>query len=307
MKTRFEILLPTYNGERFLPELLDSCLQWPDVALSARDDGSHDGTAGILRQYRDRRPERMRVDAGGNLGVKKNVSWLLERLEAPYFLLADQDDVWEADKLPRLHSAMRDLEERRGKDVPLLVWSDASLIDAAGEQTHTSFFSASGLPASWCDAFRHSLVISNAAGCTFLGNRALAQAAVPIPAAAYMHDWWLLLVAQAIGDIAVVDAPLVRYRQHGGNVLGAGADGTSFLAKVRGGLDRSRGNVAKTQEQAGELLRRNGDTMPEPARDLCRAWATMPELCRCAKIKRCLEYGFEKAGLVRRLLLWTTV
>jgi glycosyltransferase involved in cell wall biosynthesis len=304
MQAQFTILLPTFNGAPFLPELLDSCLQWPEVALFARDDGSRDGTRDLLRGYENKHPGRVRLAAGKNLGVKANVAWLLERLDSPYFLLADQDDIWERDKLPKLHSAMHTLEQRHGKDTPLLVWSDACLVDGQGKVLHPSLFAATGLPASWCGEFRHSLVISNAAGCTMLGNLALARAAVPIPSATYMHDWWILLVAQALGHTSVVDEALVRYRQHRGNLLGAGTGWKALCAKARNGLAASRRKLASTQLQAQELLQRHGHAMDREKRELCRAWAAMPGLSRHARIRTCLDLGFEKPGLLRCLAFW---
>ena len=54
MKTRVQILLSTYNGEKFLEEQLESILnQKGDFSLKilVRDDGSRDGTLEILEKY----------------------------------------------------------------------------------------------------------------------------------------------------------------------------------------------------------------------------------------------------------------
>jgi hypothetical protein len=66
------------------------------------------------------------------------------------------------------------------------------------------------------------IVFSNTVtGCTALLNAPLARKALPIPAAAMMHDWWLALVAAAFGQIVFEPGKLVKYRQHGRNTLGA--------------------------------------------------------------------------------------
>lgn len=307
MNVEYEILLPTFNGETFLPELIDSCFQLGKVSLSIRDDGSTDHTAALLWQFARAAPEKMQITLGENLGVKANVSWLLERVQAPYFLLADQDDVWEKEKLNRLSAAMRGLETHFGTHVPLLVWSDASLIDEQGKLLHPSFFAASGVPASWCEEFRHSLIISNAAGCTMLGNRALARCAVPIPEECYMHDWWILLVAQALGHIAVVDEPLVRYRQHKNNIFGANVGRKNMLEKIKKGISASHKNVLSTQTQARAFFDRYSSWMRHEEKKLCHAWAHMADKSKISRLRACLKMGFKKPGFSRDLAFWAVL
>ena len=49
------ILLSTYNGEKYLPELLESVLAQKNIYVDilARDDGSTDKTVEILKKYED--------------------------------------------------------------------------------------------------------------------------------------------------------------------------------------------------------------------------------------------------------------
>ena len=58
-----EILLATYNGERFLREQIDSLLaqDYENIRVLARDDGSSDGTVEILQQYAERVPDRFQL------------------------------------------------------------------------------------------------------------------------------------------------------------------------------------------------------------------------------------------------------
>ena len=60
---RIEILLSTWNGEKYLPELLDSLLgqEYEDCHITARDDGSSDSTAAILKTYTEKAPEKISV------------------------------------------------------------------------------------------------------------------------------------------------------------------------------------------------------------------------------------------------------
>src|SRR5690606_34530724 len=71
------------------------------------------------------------------------------------------------------------------------------------------------------NGFARMLVSNTVTGCTSLFNEKLARTATPVPNDAVMHDWWLALVASALGAIHTIEEPLLDYRQHGGNTLGA--------------------------------------------------------------------------------------
>jgi hypothetical protein len=52
-------------------------------------------------------------------------------------------------------------------------------------------------------------------------NQALAEKCMPVPETAIMHDWWLALTAAAFGKLVFLDQPLIHYRQHQNNTIGA--------------------------------------------------------------------------------------
>src|ERR1700734_3871762 len=91
-----EVLLATYNGERFLREQIDSIIgqDYENIYRLARDDGSRDGTVEILNEYAQRFPERFRVmpasAAAG--GPKANFLLLMKASTADYICFSDQDD-----------------------------------------------------------------------------------------------------------------------------------------------------------------------------------------------------------------------
>src|SRR5215467_3608829 len=92
-----EVLLATFNGERFLREQIDSVLaqDYPNLRVLARDDGSTDGTLDILREYQLRFPDRFRLlpidqPAGS---AKGNFLKLMQAASANYLCFCDQDDV----------------------------------------------------------------------------------------------------------------------------------------------------------------------------------------------------------------------
>lgn len=97
-----QVLLSTYNGETYLEEQIESILNQKDVnvRLLVRDDGSIDGTADILRMYATT-CENVFYYRGENSGVVASYFRLFETSDSDvdFYALADQDDVWEPDKL----------------------------------------------------------------------------------------------------------------------------------------------------------------------------------------------------------------
>jgi len=224
------VVLPTYNGVAYLEAQLASIhvqtLRPARVLL--RDDGSSDGTVALISQLQRRYGAWLELlPANGNLGCAANVSWLLEATTAPYVALADQDDLWLPRKLEQALAVIQRLEARLGSETPLLVHSDLELVDGQAQLLGCRYWHHQRL-----DPQRTALAdlafTNVVTGCTALCNRALLEKALPIPAEALMHDWWLALVASAFGQIALVAQPGVLYRQHGGNVLGAQGLGWAY-------------------------------------------------------------------------------
>jgi glycosyltransferase involved in cell wall biosynthesis len=230
------ILLPTYNGARYLAEQLDSLLSQThtDWRALVRDDGSSDDTLTVLQRYVQAHPDRFELvqDGLGNLGVKRNVSALLgralQRMAQPslssqrcWIALADQDDVWLPHKLSHQLLAMQRLEEAH-PTAPCLVHSDLRVVNEQLLTMADSMAAFNGLRMH-AIGLGPQLVSNTLTGCTALMNPALVQLALPIPDEAIMHDWWLSLVASAFGQRHYMAEPLVLYRQHSANTVGAKA------------------------------------------------------------------------------------
>lgn len=297
-----DILLPTYNGERFLRELMDSLLAQKDVAtrIIVRDDASSDTTLETVWSYA--RHASIVIHSGSQIGVVGNVDRLLALSEqegkAHYFALCDQDDVWYPYKLDISMQAMRLLESRHGKEVPLLVCSDARCVDARGHPLHPSFLHRLGLSADWGDDLRKVLVMSHVLGCSCLGNTALRRQALPIPSGEdiFMHDWWLLLVATCFGAVQCIGQALLDYRQHSANTLGVRGQGTLLQRLMLG-----RENTGRSQRQARTFLERYAHRLNISQSRTVYAWAHMPERPWWLRRWLCWRHGFAKPGLARLL------
>lgn len=198
------VLLATYNGARFLPELLDSLrAQTHPWRLLWRDDGSTDATVALMRAFGG-----TRLPGGERLGVLGGFLALLRAAEGPV-AFCDQDDVWLPEKLARGGAAV-------AGDGPVLYCARQVLVDGALRRIGESeVIRHAGFPAA--------LTQNIAAGCTIVMNEAARRlVAASRPPASTLHDWWsYLLVAAAGGKIVCDTTPCVLYRQHGGNVVGA--------------------------------------------------------------------------------------
>ena len=99
---KIDILMATYNGEKYLAEQIDSiiCQTYKNWNLLIRDDGSSDNTFKILKEY-EKKDDRIKIikDKKGNLGIAKNFEELLKISSSELIMFSDQDDVWKKDKI----------------------------------------------------------------------------------------------------------------------------------------------------------------------------------------------------------------
>ncbi len=304
-----EIALATYNSERFLPEQLDSLFAQSvqNFVLLVADDGSSDGTMDIVADYANRFPERIRVVARDPqpLGPLGNFARLIDAASADYLMFCDHDDVWLPDKIALSLARMAELENARGRATPLLVHSDLVVVDERLGTLSPSLFAYARIDPSRNGVV--SLLTRNVVtGCTVLANRALYQAARPVPAQATMHDHWLALVASSLGGITWLDEPTILYRQHGRNAIGVSSPVHASLAqRIRKALRNDERHLVmwRQSRQAAALLERCGDRMNADARRGTEAYARLgstPPWRRLGSLKR---GGLTAPGPLRDLAL----
>lgn len=221
------VIMATYNGEKYLPEQLESLFRQENVELSilVRDDHSKDGTQMLLDQYQN--AGKLTWYTGEHLNVSKGFFDLMKKagqLESDYIAFCDQDDVWDDNKL----SIAVEHLEGSSPDTPALYYCGQRLVD--GELNfladHTLNDKRSLLT---------RFVLSDFAGCTGVFNRALLQEVLCYePEYMLMHDTWVLKVCLATGGSVFVDPrPHMSYRQHGGNTVGLGRSLPAYLKQVR--------------------------------------------------------------------------
>lgn len=314
MTTCVDILCSAYQAAAFIDETLDSAVRQThrDWRLWVRDDASRDDTADRVAAWAARDPRIRLVHRGApNLGVVAGFASLLEQLPADTRWVAclDADDVWRTDRLACSLAAGQRHEAVAGVGRPLLVHSDATLIDAAGRPLAASYWARAGLRPDRA-AVTEVAIQNVATSSTLLMNRALVDRLRPMPTTGpFSPDWWCTLTAAAFGDIVALDAPLMAYRQHTGNDVGAtqgGIRGLSDLAirvrRVRSSGDRLRRDVGRTAGQAGAFARRYADVLPAAAVAHLTAVAALPTLPFWARKVALARYRLVREhGLLRNL------
>ena len=219
------ILMSTYNGESYLQEQLDSILAqtYTDWRLFVRDDGSCDKTRNILAEYTLKDARITVVTDDKNMGAKYSFMWLLENNgDAHYIAFADQDDVWDANKLELCMETMQQAEQRF-PDSPIVVHSDLRVVDEQLRVIASSFWQYSNIRPDLLDRNIHYMAIcTSVTGCAMLFNRAARTCALPMAKSAYMHDLWIAQrTLLAGGHIIPIYQTPIAYRQHHANLLGA--------------------------------------------------------------------------------------
>ena len=305
-----QVLLATYNGERFLAEQIDSILaqDYPNLSILARDDGSTDGTPTLLERYAARYPHRFtRMPPSPPSGdAKWNFLHLMQAATADYLCLADQDDVWLPAKVTQSMQAMARLERQHGKPTPLLVFTDLRVVDQGLNEKYASFWRHQRIDPRSIHSFRRLLTQNVVTGCTALMNAGLCRLATRMPPEAYMHDWWIALVAAAFGAADYLPHATVAYRQHSHNVLGAVEHGRGNLVPRFRFHTLRRRQWETTERQAEGMLHVYGSELAPAKRALLQAYLrceTSPY--RLVRTGTLLWHRFFQKGLRPNLaILW---
>ncbi len=193
--------IPTYNGEKFLKQQLESILpqlsEGDEVIVS--DDSSTDNTIGVLRSFSD---SRIIILENQHFSSPVfNLENALKHAQGDYIFLADQDDIWEK---PKVKEMLQILESH------LLVISDGTVISETGEELHASIFallnSGNGL--------LKNLYKNTYMGCCIAFRRELLKYILPFPPKIAMHDMWIGLNAEIYGTSFFHSKELIRYRRH---------------------------------------------------------------------------------------------
>lgn len=208
------VLMSSYNGEKYIEEQIHSIFKQEgkyEIELIIRDDGSQDETVNIIKKLAHIYDIKLIRD-GKNMGPAYSFMELLKESPiADYYAFVDQDDIWYECKLNTL------INEMSINQIPKLCFSNATLIDDNNGEIGMVYkaIPSVDLLSVACGG--------GILGCTIMFNYALASYFIDreIPEKIIMHDMYVSIVCKAIGgEIAYINCPTVKYRQHHSNVVG---------------------------------------------------------------------------------------
>lgn len=253
-----QILLSTYNGEKYIRIQLDSLLAqtYQDFKVLIRDDGSLDKTREILEEY-VQRDSRISWYGLENRGVVESFFDLMKHadLTCDYFAFADQDDEWLPEKLEKAIEVLQAI----GSAEIALYCSDKIIVDEELKPLDVRVTRDIRKP-----SFGNALVQGICTGCTAAWNRNLMEVLmghIPIQIEnVLMHDWWLYMVASCLGTVYYDDHAYIRYRQHQRNKIGAMITRRQLLFYRLKQLNKPRGEIYR---QVKEFVTAFGREMSE--------------------------------------------
>jgi len=216
------IALCTFNGERYIEELLDSLAGQKHLPaeLVVCDDRSTDGTVGLIEAFAELAPFPVKLHIGHRQrGPTENFQWAISLCEGDLISLCDQDDVWLSHKLARAVDAFRATPEIGFSFSDAELVSDdlaplgRSLWDAVGFKPHFREQALAG------DLVRLLVRFTFVTGATMVFRSDLREVLSPMPHN-WHHDAWIALLGTFLRPYAVIDEQLMLYRSHGDQAVG---------------------------------------------------------------------------------------
>lgn len=237
------IAMATYNGDKYLSTQLNSILTqtYTNIEIIIVDDASTDKTIQIICEYQLKYNNRIKlIQNQSNLGVVRSFSKAIDTCVGEFIALSDQDDIWFTDKLSLLINNIGEA---------LLIHSDAIVVKDNGELISCSHRRYSRLNSS--KYFVDYLLGNNVTGCCAMFRRSFWEQIRPIPEDFYVHDHYLALMTSFYHGIKYYPKPLVYYRQHVSNTIGAKTKDYGVfikqLHKIKHSMIALSGNIMLTE------------------------------------------------------------
>lgn len=250
------VALCTHNGAKFISAQLESIAaqsRLPDELIIC-DDDSRDSTLDLVRRFAATALFAVCVHANPrNLGSTKNFEQAMGMCQGDVIILCDQDDIWRPDKLLRIETFLAAAPEMAA------VFSDADMVDAELRPLGYRLWQSLRLT-----RFQQNRIRNGAAAKVLLKHNVVAGATLafrsqfrarllPIPDD-WVHDGWIALLLASTARLGVIAEPLLLYRQHATNQLGALRKGV--VQKLEDLQRRDRGIFSTYRNQCLEAKSR---------------------------------------------------
>lgn len=223
--SRISVAMCTYNGSRFLQEQLDSIAGQRHLPCEVVvcDDGSTDQTPLLVSEFARRAPFMVRLIRNQErLGSTRNFEKAIALCEGDWIALCDQDDIWLPEKLEVLSATLRAAPALGG------AFSDGWIIDERSRPGRGRLWERFGYrphgprtPGAEEPMLETLLRRDVVTGATLLFRASLRELMLPIPED-WVHDAWITWMIVLYSGLAAVAQPLIEYRVHAAQQLGAG-------------------------------------------------------------------------------------
>jgi glycosyltransferase involved in cell wall biosynthesis len=222
------VALCTYNGEKYLPEQLESIIRQsvPVNEIVICDDGSQDRTISLLNEFAETAPFPVRIFQNEtNLGSTRNFEKCLSLCQGEIIFCCDQDDQWREDKVEKQTNYFATHPHVDA------VFSNALIIDGDSQTTLSTIWEEiefSEEPQQrWKDGKAHEILFGGfvVTGATLALRRSCLNRLMPFPThiPQLIHDAWIALALSLENKIDFIDEPLIFYRMHASQQVGFGA------------------------------------------------------------------------------------
>lgn len=201
------IAMATYNGEKYINEQIESILKNmnPDDELIISDDGSTDKTIDIIKKYQ-KKDKRIKLFKGPSKGVKQNFANAIKNTKGKYIFLADQDDIWEKNKIETIDKLFKNNNY-------MVITHNALIVDEKLSPYNKTFFEFRNSKKGMIkNLYKNSYI-----GCCMAFRRDLIDKILPIPNNIEMHDQWIGFLGEEYGESFFVNECLIKYRRHSNN------------------------------------------------------------------------------------------
>ncbi|MDD9196712.1 glycosyltransferase family 2 protein [Aliivibrio sp. S3MY1] len=197
--------MASYNGVLFIEMQISSIIKQLSESdeLIISDDGSNDGTIDVIKKFIEK-DKRIKLLSGPQSGLIANFGNALKQAKGDYIFLADQDDIWEDNKVLIFIDKLK---------YHTLVISDCTVNDIDLKLLNKSFYELNGSKSG----FFKNLYKNSFLGCCMAFRRELLTDILPFPNKIPMHDWWIGLVAETKYSTTFISDKLLKYRRHGMN------------------------------------------------------------------------------------------
>lgn len=307
------ILMAVYNGGEYLKKQLESIKNqtYREWRLIVRDDMSSDNSVDIISEFALSVSQEVIIKQNnpGTGSAKDNFARLIkDAADAEYIMFSDQDDIWKKDKIEKTLKKMKEIEGKCKRGVPILVHGDVEVVDKDGCVTAKSMFELSHIPVM--QSLSSLIIQNNVTGCTMMINNSLLNGVVKFAGdeKVIMHDYFMALYAEVFGKTGVIEEPLLSYRQHGDNSVGAkdNNSGKYLAARLKQGRKSYKEAMNKSREQIGFFVNNYGNEMMKKGLKneycLMKKYAESGSYNHLKRIVFYCRYNIWKKGLIRKIM-----